>query len=213
MKVVHGTAGALALIALLSLAALARQTIDLERLRALEVRWSVHTFEPTLSPAIRTRLGAKEATYPDLTFDGKPEVRFVRLVKLTVDNDAIVEMSVRVRIKNIGRGDFESDPEAQSVHIESFRGMQRAALGRLAIPNIPAGETSVTGYTTTVRWTQGLSDEFPRGIQARIGYNPDIYLDGNPKNDDSNLRNNVGQLRGRDLLTLINKYIEETRNR
>lgn len=57
--------------------------------------------------------------------------------------------------------------------------------------NLMPGETVTVSYTRPWNTSSPAEGEFPPSYTLRISYDPDIFIDGNPNNDDSDLDNNV----------------------
>lgn len=92
-----------------------------------------------------------------------------------------------VHLKNVGQQDFVSGPNQASLTIK--RGNR--VIGRHVFDELRAG-VNYAGITpdagpTISNWSHG---EFAEGLSAKISYDPDIRIDGNPDNDDCNMGNN-----------------------
>ena len=51
-------------------------------------------------------------------------------------------------------------------------------------------------------WSSWLS-EFPYSYRVSIGYDPDIFIDSNPNNDDCNMGNNSAEFGGMAINDLL----------
>ncbi len=101
-------------------------------------------------------------------------------------------------VKNIGEVDFVSNP-GQSV-----------AQILMSIPGVPGDVVKTSKeitlfavgeeYILEYKMPWNVTNEFQPQFTLNIGYDPDIFIDGNPKNDEINLTNNILKLDG----TLIN---------
>lgn len=103
-------------------------------------------------------------------------------------------------IKNIGE-DYQSSEGKQTVRL-----VERSATGQVTtlveqkFVNLAAGETIVLEYVVQ-GWRS--SEEFPPGFQLGIYYEPDIYIDGNPNNDDANPKNDFLEKKGTEINKLF----------
>ena len=99
-------------------------------------------------------------------------------------------------IKNIG-DDFRSREGQQAVQLlENPAGSGKSImLDTKAFSDLDAGETLEVSFQR--EWYAGM--EFPPSFIVRISYDPDIYLDGNEQNDDSNNSNNAMERSGQEI--------------
>ncbi len=99
-------------------------------------------------------------------------------------------------IKNIG-DDFRSSQGQQSVQLlEKPAGQGKSImLNRKEFVDLNAGETIEVSFQR--EWYSGM--EFPPSFMVRVSYDPDIYLDGNELNDDSNNSNNTLERSGQEI--------------
>ncbi len=99
-------------------------------------------------------------------------------------------------IKNIG-DDFRSSEGRQAVHLLE----KPAGSGKSIMLDIKEFTDLDTGETLEVsfqrEWYAGM--EFPPSFIVRVSYDPDIYLDGNEQNDDSNNGNNAIERSGQEI--------------
>lgn len=85
-------------------------------------------------------------------------------------------------LKNVGSADYVTRPNQQTVQIyHGSRLLTNAPFG-----NLRAGQVEI--ITAQLPWN--AAEEFQQGLKALIAYDPDIRLDGNPRNDDCNMGNN-----------------------
>lgn len=85
-------------------------------------------------------------------------------------------------LKNVGNQDFVTGPNQQAVQIHSGRTL----LKNEAFGNLRVGEVKI--IAVIVPWN--AATEFQEPVTARIVYDPDIFIDGNTRNDDCNRSNN-----------------------
>lgn len=87
------------------------------------------------------------------------------------------QIRIEAVIKNVGGLNWTSNRFQQAAMIGD-------AFGNLGtkqdFTNLPAGNS----FTLTMQTTWNPAHEFPSGFTASIAYDPDIYIDGNPANDD-----------------------------
>lgn len=99
-------------------------------------------------------------------------------------------------IKNIG-DDFRSREGQQAVHLlEKPAGSGKSImLDTKEFSDLDAGETLEISFQR--EWYAGM--EFPPSFIVRVSYDPDIYIDGNEQNDDSNSANNTIERSGQEI--------------
>lgn len=99
-------------------------------------------------------------------------------------------------IKNVG-ADYRSNDGQQSISlIQIPPAGQSVTLESEKFKDLDAGETIELRYTHQ-GWR--ASQEFPPSFRVRIGFDPDLYIDGNPHNDDSNTENNMKEITGQQI--------------
>src|SRR5690606_31700745 len=98
--------------------------------------------------------------------------------------------------KNIGDDYRSSEGQQEVLLLERPSGpTKNIVLERKEFVNLDKGETIEVSFTR--EWYAGM--EFPPSFIVRIGYEPDIYLDGNKQNDDSNNGNNAIERSGQEI--------------
>ncbi len=117
------------------------------------------------------------AQRPDLTIS---QITFTRLPAGPAGSPTRIRTDIVVR--NLSRFAYQSSPNQQGVHI--FLGNDRVVRS-LPFQNIAANGAVTLHYNLTL-WSLNEG----RFFRASISYDPDIFLDGNRQNDDSNLNNN-----------------------
>ncbi len=96
-------------------------------------------------------------------------------------------------VKNIGTKTFKSGRGQASVRLyENVPGAKGKVVLEREITTLKADAQNTYRYTT--KWD--VSREFPPDYTFQIDYDPDIRIDGNPDNDDENLKNNKKSLKG-----------------
>jgi hypothetical protein len=90
-------------------------------------------------------------------------------------------------IKNIGTKDFKSGTGQQSIRFyEKTKSGKPVVVFEKAFTSLKAGETIFCTYSR--KWD--LKAKNQPNVTVQIDYDPDIYADGNPANDDRNQDNN-----------------------
>lgn len=111
------------------------------------------------------------------------------IVSLTSQFAGVVRIAGVVR--NIGAASYESGPTQQSVLLyEVPIGGTAVLKANQAFQNLaPGAEVTVT-YERNWDSSSPAEGEFPPDYRIILTYDPDIYMDGNPMNDDCNGGNN-----------------------
>jgi hypothetical protein len=101
-------------------------------------------------------------------------------------------LTIQVKVSNLGRSAWASGDRQQSVRVVARNSKTgRVSSHRQALPGSAGANSAMTAFTTPV-----ITDIFDGGgayyntVDAEIGYEPDIIIDGNDCNDDSNKTNN-----------------------
>jgi hypothetical protein len=89
---------------------------------------------------------------------------------------------------------FDSNPGQQTVYLYevTLGGTPRLVASQDFVDLTPGATVSVSAE---VVWSSILS-EFPPSYRVLIGYDPDIFIDGIPNNDDCNTTNNAAEVDG-----------------
>ena len=99
---------------------------------------------------------------------------------------------VTVEVKNMGRDAWQSGPRQQQLVIVVKNGNSGAVWNRTYTLTTRAAAGARMGYFTTAVIPRAFDDfEFGGTVEARINYDPDIAIDGQRCNDDTNAANNV----------------------
>lgn len=99
-------------------------------------------------------------------------------------------------VRNVGNAVFESDPRQAIVALyETHPGARGTVKAQQSIARLAPNATITLNYE--LGWSP--SSEFPPTFDLLISYDPDIYLDGNLKNDDCNQANNKKALSGEEI--------------
>jgi hypothetical protein len=96
-------------------------------------------------------------------------------------------------VKNIGDAPYTTTPAQQNIQIFE-QPLGRASAGPAkkvcTFGNLTVGQEVRCQYDRPWDSSSPGEGEFPPNYKAMIVYDPDIGLDGNPKNDDKNAKNN-----------------------
>ena len=135
----------------------------------------------------------------DKETDVKPHIDLaVESFDFTIEKTAQFEGNILFKavIKNVG-DDYRSNEGQQTISLsEKPPGGQSITLESKKFKDLDAGETLELQYTLQ-GWRS--SQEFPSSFSVRIGFDPDLYIDGNPQNDDSNSDNNTKEITGEQI--------------
>lgn len=107
-------------------------------------------------------------------------------------------------VRNVGAASYESGPTQQSVLLyEVPIGGTAALKANQAFQNLAPGEEVTVTYERNWDSSSSAEGEFPPDYRIILSYDPDIYLDGNPMNDDCNGSNNDLTRSGADINALF----------
>ncbi len=85
-------------------------------------------------------------------------------------------------VKNAGLANYESSPNQQGMYL--YEGSKLVA--KRNFQNLTPGQEVSISYYRNWNASSPSEGEFPPNYKLMIGYDPDISMDGNPKNDDCN---------------------------
>ena len=165
--------------------------------------------EISLTPAQKQilsgiRPGARP-NFPDLTVEAIRVVPLRILQRDALKRKAKLRVRIEVDVRNLGSVNYESNANQQSVYL-NFLYDDKKFIGELPFKNVNAGAKVKLVFETDWDWMS--SEEFPQGIKAAIGFDPDIYIDGNTKNDDVRVSNNSKEYAGIDIQRSLRAYAE-----
>ncbi len=96
-------------------------------------------------------------------------------------------------VTNIGTANYESGEGQQALYLYE-KNLGASAPGTLVnqmnFVNLDAGASIEVTYTRDWNSSSPAEGEFAPDYILRLSYDPDIFIDGNTNNDDSNLNNN-----------------------
>jgi hypothetical protein len=109
---------------------------------------------------------------------------------------------IRATVKNVGNAPYLSRPEQQVAQLyENRPGVAPRLVAKRAFQNLAVGEAF--SFSFDREWN--AADEFQPSYRIAIVYDPDIRNDGNVKNDDCRMGNNVLDRAGTDINALFQK--------
>lgn len=115
------------------------------------------------------------------------------------------QVKISYEIANAGASAWRSGANQQGVHLRAVN----ANTGGVFTLDRPLTGAAAAGASmqrfTTPTINNAFDDfEFAGSLDLRIGYDPDILIDGNRCNDDANTGNNVFRLDNGDILAFMN---------
>lgn len=118
------------------------------------------------------------------------------------------QFSGKVRItgvvKNVGFEPYISGPNQQEVFLyEGPMGGTPRLVARQKFQNLNPGQEVRVVYERNWDASSPAEGEFPPSYKVIITYDPDIRMDGNPKNDDCNMNNNQKERSGTEINALF----------
>lgn len=116
----------------------------------------------------------------------------------TIDKTSQFEGNIHFKaiIKNVG-DDFRSNAGQQSILVSEMPpGGQARTLVTKPFKDLDAGETIELEF---IQQGWRASHEFPSTFVVRLNFDPDLYIDGNPLNDDSDPSNNSKEITGQQI--------------
>lgn len=143
-----------------------------------------------LKPYIKTNkipLGIKLPPVDSLkkSVDPAASAIYFSLVKRIDDTKA--QIKIEGVVKNIGKNDYKSGPQQQAVLLyEKIPGGATRLVVTRVFQNLAKGAEIKVALVKN--WDKSI--EFPPTYILVISYDPDIYLDNNPDNNDINSINN-----------------------
>jgi len=92
------------------------------------------------------------------------------------------DVTIRGRIQNLGMQEFQSGPGQQAIQLYE----DGTLVATQEFEDLLIGDTEVLTFQRSV----ASGTEFLPTYRLLITYDPDIFIDGNPQNDDCNTGNN-----------------------
>lgn len=131
--------------------------------------------------------------------DGKPYIDLAaESLEFSVEKTGQFEGNVTITgvVKNMGEP-YRSNDGQQTIQL-----IEKSAVGASTVlvskkfKDLDAGATIEVEYVIQ-SWR--ASQEFPPSFILRISYDPDLYIDSNPQNDDANHDNNYIERSGQEI--------------
>lgn len=111
------------------------------------------------------------------------------------------QVRVSYEIVNQGRGAWASGPRQQGVNLLAHNGNTgRDYRNYRALTGRAGAGASMLRFTSPLINNAFDDFEFGGHVEVAISYDPDIYIDGNNCNDDSNAANNTFRVENADIL-------------
>lgn len=171
------------------------------RKSAIAISLTLASTLPALAQSVPAKLLTQASPQPFLTVRRCPDpathqIDFQIIRRVTQFRGRIRVTGV---VHNVGRATYNSNPRQQSILLyESSRLVAQRQFQNLT----PGQEVRVT-FVRDWDASSPAEGEFPPTYKLMIGYDPDIAIDGNPRNDDCNLSNNRRQRSGADINALF----------
>lgn len=147
--------------------------------------------------------------WPPVRVCPDPKAMALTFTRLSRDPGYSSRGRIRVagRVQNVGNAAFVSDPLQAIIYLSVVHQGVRLpdVKAQRNLARLDPGAT--VGLSFETDWD--ISSEFPPTISLHIGYDPDIYIDGNPNNDDCNQRNNETELTGETIRSSWSDYTVE----
>ena len=127
-------------------------------------------------------------TCPEDCASTDPNLAVDRIDATLVSQQSTTMGTVRIDgvVQNKGGSTFDSSPDQQSVQLYDGTTL----LAQEDFEDLAVGATVTVSYT--VEWN--TNSEFPPTYTVLIALDPDIFMDGNPNNDDCPTSDNARQL-------------------
>jgi hypothetical protein len=129
------------------------------------------------------------------------------IVKVRSQFSAVVKIEGVVR--NVGKLTYTSGANQQSVRLYEQNGGigTRRLVASRPFQNLAPNATVKVSFTRNWNKSSPAEGEFPPTYVLVIGFEPDITIDGNNSNDDSNSENNSLTKSGREINTMTFKKL------
>ena len=105
-------------------------------------------------------------------------------------------------VKNTGGLNYSTGANQQVALLYENSGSRPRLVATKVFQNLSPGQEVRVSYTRPWYKASPAEGEFPPTYILVISYDPDIYIDGNDNNDDSNSANNRMEKSGRDINTM-----------
>ncbi|RQP17348.1 MAG: hypothetical protein EAS52_09060 [Parapedobacter sp.] len=135
--------------------------------------------------------------------DAKPNIDLAaESLEFTMEKTGDFEGNVTLTgvVKNVGDAYRSNDGQQTIQLLEKPASGKSMVLVSKKFKDLDAGATLEIEHIVQ-SWR--TSQEFPPSFILRISFDPDLYIDGNPQNDDSNAGNNSIERRGQEINELF----------
>lgn len=123
-----------------------------------------------------------------------------KIVERTPAHRVSGRVSLIATVENVGKAEYRSRPNQQIVELyETVPGRSPRRVAAREFTNLAPGQRIDLVWTRVWNAASPAEGEFPPTYEARISYDPDIRIDGNPANDECNATNNVARLNGKSI--------------
>ncbi|MCP5060101.1 MAG: hypothetical protein GY937_25645 [bacterium] len=147
-------------------------------------------------PDSSSRLGAltngrRTAARPTTSGGGgcvDPVAENIVVSGVRANGDGTYDFSLRGSVVNRGSAGWASGMDQQIANLTQ-NGIAKAVA---RFPRLDAGARVNTSFARVRGWMP--SQEFQAGFELRISYDPDIFMDGNERNDDCRMGNNLSSI-------------------
>lgn len=142
---------------------------------------------------LASTFGMSSASCPNACEEGQPNPAVDRIDYSLVNQTSATTGTVQIVgvVENKGSGNYESSQGKQIVQL--YEDVE--LVSQQAFENLAAGATVTVSHTRT--WN--TNNEFPPMYRVLIVYDPDIYIDANPNNNDCQTSDNSLERDGAEL--------------
>jgi hypothetical protein len=153
----------------------------------------------TITPVYRLPEGA--APVAVFTCDVDPSIVSVTLTKGARRG----EVRISYEIANTGGSAWRSGANQQGVHLVAVNGNTGGTFASdRPLTGMAAPGATMQRFTTPLIRNAFDDFEFGGHVALNIGYDPDIYIDGNRCNDDTDQANNTFRIENGEILAFMN---------
>jgi len=115
------------------------------------------------------------------------------------------QVQISYVIANAGASSWRSGANQQGVHLQAVNANTGGVFSSdRALTRAAAARAPIQRFTTPAIHNASDDFEFAGHLDLRIGYDPDILIDGNRCNDDADTANNTFRLENGDILAFMN---------
>jgi len=123
-----------------------------------------------------------------------------RVVERTPGRRHVGKVSLIATVENVGKGEYRSRSNQQTVDLyETVPGRAPRRVAGREFATLAPGQRFDLVWTRAWDASSPAEGEFPPSFEARLAYDPDIRIDGNPANDECTTKNNAARLNGKSI--------------